>query len=485
MKVFSILLVFTLITSARGGEWVVPWVAHRDGQWASQVVINNQGDSEESFRLEAVRADGSRQIVENMQVEAASQRVLNPGQIFDQLGSGAGYSIFISSESQTWSAAVRVASTNTASGFSPASAAGTPLEQSADRLLFPLLPADGFAAPVIVNLENTTVTIALSAFTESGPHGEPIVITIPPRTPFTQLMQGDGGLFSTLNESAYLLVEADGAVAGAGFYFNDFLEPAMINALSQVEVDSTLVAPLLSTLETAGTVTGAFDTSVGSLINKAGKREDCPQIDIDISITNPESLIQARFDWGAGCTNRFGVFHAGAADLNFQRQGNLASGSMEGRLEFDQFLTKYLGSTVNIDGSTHFQGSTNSKNFSWSGHWQMNAGAAVYGAASSLNADVAIIINENGGNLEGSGQIKIQIDSVYNSDIFAAVDAADPLIYNLETCIWPTDGRLNFDIYYAGYRYSGYIDFGTGNCNTAEVSLRGVQTELYLPGLYP
>jgi hypothetical protein len=470
--------------SLLAGEWVLPWMANRDGQFASEIAINNHGSETATVNLQAVRTDGSHEMVE-VEVPGATQQVFNPGMLFQTLGSGSGYSVFMTSESENLSAAVRVASVATASGFSAAMGEAVLMEHSSDQLAFPLVPANGFAGLVLVNVTDTPINVSIAAYTQQGVTGEPVTLEISPRTPFSQLVSGESGLFPDLVEDAYLLVKGDGAMVGAEFYFNELVEPAMINAQTQVDVDASLLNPLLATLETAATINQSMDTSINSLTNTKRAQMTCPEANINVNITKPESLIEGNLDWGTGCTNRFGVFHAGVITLNFERQGSLLEGSwMSGRLAFEQFQTRYLGSNSIIDGATSVQADTDSKNFSWTGSWDIAAEAPIYGTTGSLTSNVAFIVNGVNDQLIGSGSLSVRINAVYNSDIEAFIDPANPLVYQFEDCIWPTSGRIDFEVDYAGFKYRGWLDFNTGNCNTATLSLRGIETELYLPGIY-
>lgn len=484
MRFGVLFLILSLQVTLLAGDWVLPWMANRDAQWASEIVINNHSTADAMVTLQAVRPDGSSQTAEVM-LPATAQQVFNAGELFSALGSGSGYAVFISSENDSLTAAVRVASLNTASGFSASMGEAIPFAQTADQLLYPLIPAEGFAGVVVVNPSDQVVNATVAAYTAHGSFGEPVTLSINPRTPISNLVSGDSGLFPNLAEPAYLLVQADGPLAGAEFYFNDLLEPSMINALANVAVDETLLNPLFVTLETMSTVNQSMDTSIDGLSSKTSSKMDCPDSNVNVNITEPESLITANLDWGTGCTNRFGVYHAGSIDLNFQRQGSLLSGGwMNGSLSFNQFQTKYLGSTASINGTTIIQADTDSKNFSWTGKWQASADTAIYGTASSMSSNVALLVNGVDDNLIGTGSVNIVIDTYYDSSIQAFVDPADPLVYNYDTCIWPASGRIDFEIDYANYTYRGYVDFGTGDCNTATVSLRGVSSEFYLPGLY-
>ena len=82
------------------------------------------------------------------------------------------------------------------------------------------------------------------------------------------------------------------------------------------------------------------------------------------------------------------------------------------------------------------------------------------------------------------GSVEANIEALFRYNIFARVDAGDPLVYDFANCVWPTDGSLSLTMLYAAFTYEGTLDFGTGDCDTAFLTIDGETSLVQLSELY-
>lgn len=374
-------------------------------------------------------------------------------------------------------AGVKVASQATASGDSPALGQGVALEQAAPRLVLPYLPYEsgGASAPVLVNVTDETASVTLRFV--GGQVLDPVTVTIPPRSPLADVTTN---LFPGLSTSGYMEAESNVPLVGAAFNFNALREPSMAIAQVQSTLSEEDLDGLISSLETSATLMNSYATSSSGLF----KQSACPEVDVDINLNNQSSFITGHFDWGSGCTNVLGVYHSGSIDLTMQREGTIQTGGwMNGSLVMDNFTTKYLGSSAAFNGSAHAEGSTKSQNFTLSGSWSASADVPAYYLHASFSSSTYLSVNHKSDHYEAYGSFQVKYQTYYYGSIVAEVAQNDPLIYDFETCIWPTDGKLMLTLQY-GIPLTGSLDFGTGDCNTAVLTVNGVSQTLYLPGIY-
>jgi len=484
---FGLVLLFSFYLQAQMHEWVIPWVANREGSWASELAINNHSAETALVVLEAIRPSGERETLDNVSIPPFGQWVADAGTVFGNLGSGSGYLVFVQADTQALSAAVKVASLNTTSGDSPSLGSAVLTGQAANRLIYQFMPYSqgGAAAPVIVNVTDQDATVEISAFGGDGQNvlGS-ITREISARTPFADVM---ANLFSQLGHPTYLIVESDVPLVGMSFNFNSLREPSMMNAQAAASIKEEDFYPLIATLETATVLTDSYNISTADLFDldkNLKKRDDCPEVDVHIDRTHADSYINAEFDWGSGCVNLFGIFHSGKVLLHMEREGTLQTGGwMNGTLDFDQFSTRYLGSQLLIDGTTHAEGSTRSNNFTLTGSWSASASIPLYWMYGNFDSSTLLSVNNKGNHYEVYGHVSVRLASFYTMTLEGEVSQQDPLVYNFQNCPWPTSGRVMVSMTY-GYTLSGWLDFGTGDCNTAELNIAGQSMELYLPGIY-
>ena len=75
------------------------------------------------------------------------------------------------------------------------------------------------------------------------------------------------------------------------------------------------------------------------------------------------------------------------------------------------------------------------------------------------------------------GSINLEVDTLYAYSLTADVSSGDPLIYDFAVGLWPIDGAIDFTLVYTGLRVRGTLDFGTGDCGTANLTVQG-QTQV-------
>lgn len=462
---------FLLIGSVTAGEWVLPWLSNRDGEWASSVTFNNHGEAPASLQLTAVRANGDTFTANLDAVVAGGQVIRTVGDLFPDLGSGGGFALFAVSESDAWTISAKVASLNTASGDSPAIAEAVSATRADTRLVFPSLPYmfGANTALVLVNMGDEPQDIVLQVFTEQGFVWATNPIRLEPRRPLPQLM---ALVLPELTVSSYITVVGAQSMIGGVFNFNTLNEPSLMNALPNPAVNSAQLDELVMTMNSSAEIIAAYGTATSVVFNKneTPKREDCPAVETTFNPAQSESFLAATLDWGAGCTNMLGVYHAGALGLSLSRDGGVSAAWMAGQLNFNQFVTRYQGEEFRINGTVQAEGSTLSANFQLNGAWQAEALSAFASGDVAASVNLAVSRREAGFTVQGAYQTQINGASHY--DITAVIEAGDPLFYDFTTCAWPTRGTVLFQLY-SNAGFSGSLNYNTGDCNTAVLTIAG------------
>lgn len=471
MKWFSLLVL--CCAPVFGGEWLLPWVSNLDGAWKSTLIVNNHAAETVRFDLTAMRPDGTTQSISAIEVGPLGQWTGDAGSVFAELGSGGGYSVFVRSDSDQLSTAVAVASLNTASGDSPALTAGINTRMLGNRLVFPVMqdPDTGFAAPVIVNLDTTDAAVSLRAMGPNGQIGETMALTVPAGRPIAELTSS---LWPNLDETTYLLAESTTRIGGAAFAFNAIREPSMTLAQPAGTPNTDDLDTMLASL---GAMSSVLQVYAEGGDGESGKM-DCPEIAINNDLQSGSLQIEA--DWGAGCTNSLGVTHAGSISFLFQF---VSAGSfptwLSGDLTLSQFQTSYQGQSSTFDGQVHAEADINSLNLSASGLLtaQVSGVESWYGSYASRFSLSAHHVGDARYNLYGDFFIEVT-DTEYAS-MQALVSSSDPLRYDFSLCPWPVSGKVDIRIFY-GYPMPGSVDFDTGDCNTAVVTIAGQSETIQL-----
>lgn len=236
MRSTIMLLMFLAIQASVWADTslVFPWLTQND-QFAARVIVNNLGAEDATVTLTAVRANGESQTVER-QIGALGQLVETTASMFDVLGNGPGYAVFLTSDADDISGGFIVAGRATASGDSPAQANVVDADTAANILIFNYLPIfdnpPASSAPVIVNMGDTAATVTFHAYQDGG-----IVAsndrTVEAGRPFADVTSN---LFPGVLGDLYVVAESTQPIVGLAFVFNASLEPSMANATALASV---------------------------------------------------------------------------------------------------------------------------------------------------------------------------------------------------------------------------------------------------------
>ncbi len=470
------------------GEWVLPWVANKTGEWSSEVVLNNLDVADVEVTLTAVRADGSSETVATV-VPGHSQFANLAANIFTGLGSGSGYTIFVNAASDTLGVAVRVASVNTASGFSPSMGEAVPVAQSAPRLVFQTLPADGFSAPAVAHLGSDNHTVTFRAYTASGEFPTSFSVTLPARTPYANVVTA---MFPGLAEGAFLVAESDVPLVGANFSFNSLLEPSLINAQPDPRQDSNDLVPLLMGMDTSNLLSSIYYESLNHTKSAplVAAKHICPTVSYMLDHVGSDPLLRVTLDYGAGCTAASGALHSGIINLGVQSVGGLSGDWYQSSFVFEQFGTNYRGSTVSIDGSAALEGAVMSRNYVMTTDLDLHSSPPLFSGSSDMKliaqlyANLATTLEKSATTPTIYGTFSITVGTPYTYAVQASIPSSDPLIFDYASCSWPIDGRINFTLDKSGQTFQGWLDFGTGDCTTALLHAFGREEVIDLTSLY-
>jgi hypothetical protein len=218
---------------------VFPWVTNNQN-FSGLMVINNLSGDPVDVTLNAVRGDGTSEMI-TLSLDPFGQMVDTAANLFTELGEGAGYTVYLNSDSDLIKGAFVISGLGSASGNSPAQADVLPLDSAGNVILFNYMPiGDGFSAPGVVNTGDADATVRLIAY-QNGITQAQQEVTIPAGRPFADVTSN---LFPGLTGDVYVVAESDQPVLGMAFLFNDALEPSMaaaapIDAVPDAPVDNT------------------------------------------------------------------------------------------------------------------------------------------------------------------------------------------------------------------------------------------------------
>lgn len=215
------------------------WISN-NSQFESIVVANNFGNTDAQVTFTAQRADGSSQTV-SQPIPAHGFLKHKASVLFRTLGSGAGYSAVMSTNSPYVQGRWVTNNLTTPSGRSPSQgdavllplSTETPEEGIGSSILFGFLPITGglTSAPVVININDGPVDVIMYFFDESGNlvlRDEDTLKNLPPMRPFaavanTLVPQGTGDVYMVAQTYG-------GLITGVAFIFNAQAEPAIGNA---------------------------------------------------------------------------------------------------------------------------------------------------------------------------------------------------------------------------------------------------------------
>ncbi|CAM2068654.1 hypothetical protein SCOR_25020 [Sulfidibacter corallicola] len=229
-----------------------PWVSRND-LFETVVFINNLGDSEMEINLSARRENG-QSTTQTRRVPAGGFLEEKASSLFDALGAGSGFSVFVEASDPSrlfggW--VTNNLATDSKSSPSQGNAVRLPGSGGSDdvgtQLVYNFLPVkDGFTSgPVVANVGDAAADISLFFFDGSGNRvGSQVLSAVQPMLPFARVV----GDLVTSGENLYMVAQSDQPLAGTSFVFNDRQEPSMGNAVA------TLL-PVSPEFEVAGEMT--------------------------------------------------------------------------------------------------------------------------------------------------------------------------------------------------------------------------------------
>jgi len=211
---------------------VYPWVSNNAGQFASTLIANNTEDQPVTVTLTATRNNGESQTV-TRQIPADGFLREEASSLFDVLGSGPGYTVVLTTESDDVYGRWVTNNLTSVTGASPSQGVAVRIEaddnqnQRAGReLMFGYLPTtnDFISAPVVVNVGDGPTTVTLRYYDENGIEVDTQVLEdLQPNRPFAQVAGAPSNVTMT--------AESDREwITGVAFVFNSVGETAIGNA---------------------------------------------------------------------------------------------------------------------------------------------------------------------------------------------------------------------------------------------------------------
>jgi len=249
-SVWLVLLLFVSldIVAQDAYQWVFPWVASQDARWNSQVVVTNSSDRDANVTLTAVRPDGAQQTV-SQPVPAGQSSAWTARALFDELGSGSGYAVFMSSSEPALSGRYLVFSETAVTANSPSAGEAIPMAKATTMFSAAFLSPnpDQFSAVVAVNTGSETATLDVAATLVTGPSKriryKETTVTVGAGHP---VILNASELFSGLSGQLNMTVHSSQPLVANIFFYNSAFEPA----IASVE-DISQAAPRIPALTDA------------------------------------------------------------------------------------------------------------------------------------------------------------------------------------------------------------------------------------------
>ena len=231
-----------IATPDLGITLVFPWVSYREGQFRSTLIANNYTSQPVTVQLVARRETG-REVSTSRQIPANGFFAESASTLFPTLGSGAGFSVVMTSPRSgvmgQWVSRNQLAE----SGDSPAQGVAVDLpgpgelsQRVGQHLLLGYVPVTGdfFTAPVIVNVGSEPVDVTLYFYNREGTLVHQDDTSLKNLEPFRPYARLANDLVENSQENLQVIASASsGRIAGVTFIFNNqFFEPAIGNAVT-------------------------------------------------------------------------------------------------------------------------------------------------------------------------------------------------------------------------------------------------------------
>jgi len=228
--VLMVLCVVPFLNAGETNGWVIPWVANRSGQWSTRLVLTNSEPETIHYNLMAYRSGGESQEIQGT-VDANETKVLDAGAIFDQLGSGTGYTVYLSSQSSRLRAEYLLTSLSLGKEGSPACGTALPINSKQYQLSIDALTNNSslFSAVVVVNPNDGEQEVSWQAFpaNETGALKAKNAIILKPWEPTVIALED---LFLDAQGMLRLELEGEFPILATGFVFSQDREPTIVEA---------------------------------------------------------------------------------------------------------------------------------------------------------------------------------------------------------------------------------------------------------------
>lgn len=250
----SVIGLITTLNLMGASELVYPWVTN-NAQFQGKIIVNNLNTTEVEVTLRAVRPDpddpqGAEETV-RFQLAPLEQRVSDTADLFPTLQDGSGFTVFLSSSADRIGGAFVVTGTKSDGlGNSPAQGNVVPATEIGTVLSFNYLPSPddpvAASAPVVINMGLQTTSVTFYAYQAGKRFQSDQSYQVLPGRPLAALTKT---IFPDLEGDLYVVAEADQALMGVAFLFNELREPSMSNALvidAVPGMDDTATADLVA-----------------------------------------------------------------------------------------------------------------------------------------------------------------------------------------------------------------------------------------------
>ena len=313
-------------------ELYLPWVP-QNATFQSTLILNNHQDETVQLQLKALRTFTTSQEV-TVEIEPFGSMQVSAGELFSELGDGAGYVVSITSEANQITASCVVASTTTESGDSPSQMNAIPARKASPLLAYNYLPVseDGFSAPVVVNVGTSPGLVTFHGFKDGLEIGTSIRNVLPGEVFARQTSE----MFPDAEGGLYIVAESSQPLVGTSFIFNGLREPAMEAA----EAISALPDPF--SVLTALTI----DPS-RNLLRINDPRE---MVVSGTYLQGPSQILTSDVEWSSSNTNIVSISNGGAdkGTVLAKQQGTAVITATLGDVS-DQLAVEVLPPRLNLE----------------------------------------------------------------------------------------------------------------------------------------
>lgn len=232
-----VLLMATTVMAWAQTDLVYPWVTN-NANFRGTVIINNLNTEQVQVDLTATRPAGNdpQTAQATLMLSAFEQRVVTAADLFPDLGDGQAFTIRLTSTASNIEGGFINVGTQSSTGSSPSQANVLNASDASNVLLFNYMfidDAQGFSAPVVVNMGDTTADVNFYAYQNGMQVSGPVTFSVEAGTPFADVA---ANLAPGVTGDIMLVAESSNSLLGTVFVFNPALEPSMADAVSLMAV---------------------------------------------------------------------------------------------------------------------------------------------------------------------------------------------------------------------------------------------------------